>query len=77
MGKYIEGIKGYKYNYKLYSYIQHLGMSGNGGHYVCNCDDTGKNSWYRFNDSSSSKINVDKKIIVDSNVYCLFYELVE
>lgn len=55
---------------KLISTINHYGSIG-GGHYVANI--LRNNVWYRANDSSVSKINVEN-ILNDSSIYMTIYQ---
>lgn len=62
-----------KEQYELYAVSNHFGTL-TGGHYTAFCKDT-ENAWLSYDDNTVTKI--DKKKIVTSNAYLLFYSRVE
>ena len=70
LSKYCIGYNKYKSKFDLYGICNHVGGS-NYGHYFSYCKYKDGN-WYEFNDSSVTKININK--VVTQNAYCLFYK---
>lgn len=69
MSKFILGYDKDSYKYDLFGICNHIG-GVNGGHYtayVKNAND----SWYHFNDTNVSKLNISN--LQSSNAYCFFY----
>ncbi len=58
-----------KPNYSLYAISNHYGGLG-GGHYTAYAKNNSE--WYEFDDSHVSKLN--RKDVVSSGAYLLFYE---
>ena len=70
LSKYISGYDSTKYVYDLYGIANHIGNSGNHGHYtsfvkVANGD------WWHFNDRK--KQQVKEQDIKTHHAYCFFY----
>lgn len=55
--------------------VHHVGLGGEGGHYITYCKDEREKEWYLYDDSKVSKIQRDrvKDEVVNSNSYLLFY----
>ena len=62
--------------YQLSGFVEHYG-SPQGGHYASICHNPGDDKWYKFNDTSVSRIdtlsNVESYINGNNNGYILFY----
>jgi ubiquitin carboxyl-terminal hydrolase 8 len=69
VSSFIQGYNKRSYVYDLYAICQH---SGNvlGGHYTA-CVKNYDDKWYLFNDTSVSKIPIDK--LKNNKAYCFFY----
>ena len=66
-----------KFNYNLYSIINHTGTLEE-GHYTAFCRDEGgtDHDWYKYDDSLVKKLR-DNESVVSGNAYILFYRLIE
>ena len=61
--------------YNLYGVVTHLGKNKNEGHFIASCKNLIDNSWYKYNDSSITKINNIQKEVLDFNTpYILFFQ---
>ena len=67
--KYCIGYDKKKSIFSLVGICNHIG-SLNSGHYYSYCKQN--NDWYKFDDTSVSKINKDE--IITKHAYCLFYK---
>jgi len=70
MSPYVKGPEAGKCVYDLYAVSNHYGSLG-GGHYTGYGKNRINNEWYKFDDSSVSK--VDESRVVTSSAYVLFY----
>eukprot|EP01118_Nematostelium_gracile_P016981 TRINITY_DN7131_c0_g1_i1.p1 TRINITY_DN7131_c0_g1~~TRINITY_DN7131_c0_g1_i1.p1 ORF type:complete len:918 (-),score=273.75 TRINITY_DN7131_c0_g1_i1:43-2796(-) len=67
---YVKGPKDNRFIYDLYAVSNHYGSLG-GGHYTAYGKNRLNNEWYKFDDSSVSKIEESR--VVTSSAYVLFY----
>jgi ubiquitin carboxyl-terminal hydrolase 4/11/15 len=70
MSSYVKGPEAAKCVYDLYAVSNHYGSLG-GGHYTAYAKNRINNEWYKFDDSSVSK--VDESRVVTTSAYVLFY----
>ena len=61
------------YDYKLIGFIEHHGVTKNGGHYTADCINISKNEWQHYDDSDC--VIIDKNNISKNKAYLLLYSL--
>ena len=70
LSKYISGYDSNKYVYDLYGIANHIGNSGNSGHYTSFVK-VANGEWWHFNDRKKDKIK--EQDIKTHYAYCFFY----